>query len=103
MFWFAAVTVWVGPREWRPATMSVVHDALTRVREGKNDENWSEAVDVKEVPGTVGCFLITIPPRWEAALRDPADGYVEIEVKSIPRVGTVKFEINRGLQMELVH
>lgn len=98
--WFAIATVWTKDR--RPATVEEVRNALDRIRQGHNGDDWP-SVYADAVPGVVGCFLITIPERWEQALLDPDDGRVEVEVRMIPRVGAVKIEMVRAIQMELTH
>jgi hypothetical protein len=99
MLWFACVTVWTSQRTWGPATRPMVLSALHRIRDGANQDTWSTDVRATAVPGTVGCFLVTIPQRWEEAVHDPADGRVEVDVRGIPRIGSVKIVIDRGLQM----
>lgn len=97
--WVAFATTWTSMKEKTPSSLIAVRDALDRIRHGKNAEHWAGPIKVSEVPGLTGAFLITVPPRWEQALDDPNDGYVEIEVRAIPKVGTVKLCINRMVQL----
>lgn len=95
MLRLAFVRFFLTGRQWRPATRAEALDMLARIKAGKNNEQWMTELTVREMPGPVGFFLISVPESWDAALEDPEDGQV------IAQLGQVQLEMHQAMQMNI--